>query len=236
MYKVIAILTSVTGIIFTGPFLKKALADTDYPVLAPDIVNLIIDSTATLDRFREGRGVKTVAPYIPKQIFKLARCVAVFPKITKAALIVGARFGDGIASCKNESGQWSRPAFFNLLGGSVGIQAGILDREMVMLFVNENAVNKLKNGVVKEGKDLKIVAAFNSKGEEEDQIGDKDILVYLSDKGMYAGLTLNGRLIIEDRSQNIEYYRENIDVKSILSDFNTSLDGKNVQAFLHLLP
>ena len=60
---------------------------------------------------------------IPKDVLDKAECVAVFLQVIKAGFIVGGRGGRGVASCRTPSG-WSAPAFFNLGGGSFGLQIG----------------------------------------------------------------------------------------------------------------
>jgi lipid-binding SYLF domain-containing protein len=41
--------------------------------------------------------------------------------VIKAGFVVGGRSGRGVASCRTASG-WSAPAYFNLGGGSFGLQ------------------------------------------------------------------------------------------------------------------
>ena len=60
---------------------------------------------------------------ISKELLENAECVAVFPTVLKAGFIFGGRGGRGVASCRTAAG-WSAPAFFNLGGGSFGLQIG----------------------------------------------------------------------------------------------------------------
>jgi len=60
---------------------------------------------------------------IPEEVLGSAQCVAVVPTMLKGGFIVGARFGRGVASCRNPKG-WSAPAFFTIKGGSFGLQIG----------------------------------------------------------------------------------------------------------------
>src|SRR5271154_812149 len=48
---------------------------------------------------------------IPQEILGSAECVAVVPSMLKGGFIVGAKYGRGLASCRNEKG-WRAPAFF----------------------------------------------------------------------------------------------------------------------------
>src|SRR5580692_4698623 len=60
---------------------------------------------------------------IPSDVLGSAECVAVVPTMLNGGFIVGARYGRGLASCRNPKG-WSAPAFFSIKGGSFGLQIG----------------------------------------------------------------------------------------------------------------
>src|SRR5580765_6282823 len=53
---------------------------------------------------------------IPQEVLGSAQCVAVVPSMLKGGFIVGAKYGRGLASCRNPTG-WSAPAFFTVTGG-----------------------------------------------------------------------------------------------------------------------
>ncbi|HZS07303.1 MAG TPA: lipid-binding SYLF domain-containing protein [Blastocatellia bacterium] len=73
---------------------------------------------------------------IPNELLDRAECVAVFPSVLKAGFIVGGRGGRGVASCRTGRG-WSAPAYFNLKGGSFGLQIGAQSTDFVLLFMTE---------------------------------------------------------------------------------------------------
>src|SRR5207249_5650525 len=60
---------------------------------------------------------------IPQGLLDKAEAIAVFPNVIKAGFIVGGRGGHGVIS-RRGTGGWSAPAFFNLGGGSIGLQIG----------------------------------------------------------------------------------------------------------------
>src|SRR5947209_9906035 len=79
---------------------------------------------------------------IPHDLLDKAEAVAVFPNVIKAGFIVGGRGGHGVIS-RRVKGGWSAPAFFNLGGGSIGLQIGASSTDFVLLFMNEAAVGGL---------------------------------------------------------------------------------------------
>src|SRR5438552_1633615 len=76
---------------------------------------------------------------VPKELLETAKCVAVFPNVIKAGFIVGGRGGRGVASCRTGS-NWSSPAFFNLGGGSIGLQIGAQSTDFVLLFMGSDGM------------------------------------------------------------------------------------------------
>src|ERR1700727_2167239 len=60
---------------------------------------------------------------IPRGILAGASCVVVIPSYKKAAFVVGAQYGQGVATCRTPNG-WSAPVFVQLAGGSFGLRAG----------------------------------------------------------------------------------------------------------------
>src|SRR5438309_6321162 len=79
---------------------------------------------------------------IPQGLLDKAEAIAVFPGVIKAGFIVGGRGGRGVIS-RRTGRSWSAPAFFNLGGGSVGLQIGASSTDFVLLFMNNDALNGL---------------------------------------------------------------------------------------------
>src|SRR5437870_12854552 len=79
---------------------------------------------------------------IPQGLLDKAEAIAVFPGVIKAGFIVGGRGGSGVISRRVANG-WSAPAFFDLAGGSIGLQIGASSTDFILLFMNENAVDSL---------------------------------------------------------------------------------------------
>jgi len=76
---------------------------------------------------------------IPRELLDRAEAVAVFPGVLKGGFIVGGRGGSGVIS-RRVAGGWSAPAFFDLGGGSIGLQIGVASTDYILLFMNERAV------------------------------------------------------------------------------------------------
>src|ERR1700712_5343957 len=68
---------------------------------------------------------------IPGGILAGAHCVVVIPSYKKGAFVVGAQYGQGVATCRTPSG-WSAPVFVKLEGGSFGWQIGGQSTDLVL--------------------------------------------------------------------------------------------------------
>ncbi len=78
---------------------------------------------------------------IPRGLLDKAEAIAVF-EVVKAGFIVGGRGGHGVIS-RRVRGGWSAPAFFNLGGGSIGLQIGASKTDVILLFMNTGALEGL---------------------------------------------------------------------------------------------
>jgi SH3 domain-containing YSC84-like protein 1 len=154
---------------------------------------------------------------IPTDILDSAECVAVFPEVLKAGFVFGARGGRGVASCRTKGG-WSEPAFFNLKGGSVGLQIGAQSTDFVLLFMNEKGLKKLMEDKVEIGADASAAAGpvGRQAGASTNIRLDAEILSYSRSRGLFAGLELKGVVITLDDDDMKAVYGEGVRAKAIL--------------------
>jgi lipid-binding SYLF domain-containing protein len=154
---------------------------------------------------------------VPRDILDGAECVAVFPEVLKAGFVFGARGGRGVASCRTKSG-WSAPAFFNLKGGSVGLQIGAQSTDFVLLFMNQNGLNRLMGDKFEIGGDASAAAGpvGRQAGASTNIRMDAEILSYSRSKGLFAGLELKGVVITSDDDDMQAVYGDGAKAKTVL--------------------
>ena len=144
---------------------------------------------------------------IPQGLLDKAEAIAVFPGVIKAGFIVGGRGGHGVIS-RRVPGGWSAPAFFNLGGGSVGLQIGAEKTDFVLLFMNSGAVDSLMKDKFEIG--AEAGAAAGPVGRQSSASTDvqlkAQILSYSRSKGLFAGLELKGVVIDPDNDDNMAVY------------------------------
>src|SRR5438876_8146104 len=144
---------------------------------------------------------------IPRDLLDRAEAVAVFPGVLKGGFIVGGRGGSGVIS-RRVTGGWSAPAFFDLGGGSIGLQIGVASTDYILLFMNEHAVDSLLSDKFEIGGEGSAAAGpvGRSASASTDVKLNAQILSYSRSKGAFAGLELKGVVIKPDNDDNTQVY------------------------------
>jgi lipid-binding SYLF domain-containing protein len=155
---------------------------------------------------------------IPQEILSKAECVAVVPSMLKGGFIVGGKYGRGLASCRTPKG-WSAPAFFTVTGGSVGFQIGGQAVDLVMLIMNNDGMQHLLTSKVALGADASVAAGPVGRHAE----GNTDwkmraqVLTYSRARGVFAGVSLNGAVMKQDKDSTREFYGHMVTFKALLT-------------------
>jgi SH3 domain-containing YSC84-like protein 1 len=144
---------------------------------------------------------------IPQEVLGSAECVAVVPSMLKGGFIVGAKYGRGLASCRTEKG-WSSPAFFVVTGGSFGFQIGGQAVDLVMLIMNKDGMKHLLSSEFALGADASVAAGPVGRHAEgnTDWKMRAEVLTYSRARGLFAGVSLNGAVIKQDKDSTREFY------------------------------
>jgi lipid-binding SYLF domain-containing protein len=124
-----------------------------------------------------------------------------------------------VASCRTANG-WSAPAFFNLGGGSIGLQIGAQSTDFVLLFMNKQGLNSLLSDKFEIGADASVAAGpvGRQAGASTDVKLDAQILSYSRSKGLFAGLELKGVVIKPDKDDMRDVYGDNVTAKAVLQE------------------
>ncbi|PYX43595.1 MAG: hypothetical protein DMG79_22065 [Acidobacteria bacterium] len=155
---------------------------------------------------------------MPQEILGKAECVAVVPSMLKGGFIVGGKYGRGLASCRTPKG-WSAPAFFTITGGSVGFQIGGQAVDLVMLIMNNDGMQHLLTSKVALGADASVAAGPVGRHAE----GNTDwkmraqVLTYSRARGVFAGVSLNGAVMKQDKDSTREFYGHMMTFKAALT-------------------
>jgi len=155
---------------------------------------------------------------IPHDLLDSAKCIAIIPGDVKFAFIFGGSYGRGLATCRTHHG-WSAPMFVAIDGGSVGYQIGGSSTDLVMLFMNDHALQSLMSDKFKLGGDASVAAGpvGRSASAGTDLKLNAEILSYSRTKGIFAGVSLDGAVMQADKSGDKAMYGGNVDRREILN-------------------
>ena len=155
---------------------------------------------------------------IPEDVLRSAECVGVVPSLLKGGFIVGAAYGKGVVTCRTASG-WSAPAFFRMEGGSFGLQVGGQAVDLIMLVMNEHGMRNLLSSKFKIGADAS--GAAGPVGRHAEAATDwkmrAELLTYSRARGLFAGISLNGTVVKQDKDDTRDFYGRMVSFRSILT-------------------
>jgi SH3 domain-containing YSC84-like protein 1 len=141
-----------------------------------------------------------------------ADCIAVIPGFKKGAIVVGIGGGRGFISCRNGSG-WSAPGAVTLESGSVGVQIGGEEIDIVILSLDPARRAKLASSRFAIGDDASA-AWGNGKSAHDDP--NAKVIFYAATKGAFAGFDLDGLTLKPDVSANKALYGKEISNQQVV--------------------
>ena len=170
---------------------------------------------------------------IPKELLDKAEAIAVFPGVIKAAFIFGGKGGQGVISRRTRNG-WSTPAFFNLSGGSFGVQIGATKTDYVFLIMNDDGLKGLLEDKFEMGGEVGVAAGpvGREAAASTNLTLDAGILSYSCSKGAFIGAALKGAVISPDNDLNQAVY--DMKAKEVLS--NSSMTLSQMPAGVRIFP
>lgn len=157
---------------------------------------------------------------IPVPLLAKARCVVVVPGLKKAGFIVGGTYGRGFITCRRKgSSAWGPPAALRMEGGSLGFQIGATESDVIMLLMDQTAVDGVLRSRFTLGAGVEAVAGPVGRGVGAATEGTMNakILSYTLSRGVFAGATAGGASIRQDLDENKEMYGEPLTTRDIIN-------------------
>jgi lipid-binding SYLF domain-containing protein len=177
------------------------------------------------DRVREAGGVMkeilNIPDNIPQDLIDKAECVIILPSVKKGAFGIGGSYGRGVMVCRggeHYKGKWGAPALYALEGVSIGLQLGGQATDFVLLVMNPKGAESLLYSKVKLGADASAAAGPKGRTAEgaTDIVMNAEILSYSRNKGLFAGVSLEGSTLRSDGSANEKLYGKKLTAKEII--------------------
>lgn len=156
---------------------------------------------------------------IPQDLLDKAKGLAIIT-IVKAGFIWSGRAGSGIVVARLPDGTWSGPSAIGTAGAGVGGQIGAEVTEYVFILNTPDAVKAFSlGGNLTLGANISVAAGPVGRTAEAASAVRKFAAVfsYSKSKGLFAGVSLEGSVIIERKDANAKFYGRTIRAKEILT-------------------
>ena len=176
------------------------------------------DTVTRLERARNMFATLTKSEHgIRSEQLNRADCIAVIPGFKKGAVVVGVGYGRGFISCRN-GGVWSAPAAIALDSGSLGVQIGGEEMDLVILSLDRERRSKLLSDRFAIGSDASA-AWGNGKSAHDDP--NARIVFYGVTKGAFAGFGLDGATLKPDESGTEALYGKKLTNSAVVEGGTT---------------
>lgn len=155
---------------------------------------------------------------IPQDLMDKAHCIVIVPGMKKGAFIVGGKYGKGFISCRRKGHDgWSAPGAVRIEGGSVGFQIGGSESDVILLVLNARGAERLLQSKFTVGAEGEVAAGPVGRDStaQTDAKMTAEILSWNRSRGLFAGISLQGATLREDRDDNKVLYGQplsNVDV------------------------
>ena len=155
---------------------------------------------------------------IPLDIAASAQCVIVIPSFKKGAFVFGGEYGQGVASCRTPRG-WSAPVFVQMAGASFGFQIGGQSTDLVLIGRTHRSLDHLLKDKVKLGGDASVAAGPVGRSTQASttELANAEFLTYSRNKGLFAGIDLQGDEVNQNVKDTRELYGHDIPFQTVLS-------------------
>lgn len=128
-----------------------------------------------------------------KEFLAEAKGVLVFPSVLKAGFGIGGEYGEGALRINKKSVD-----YYNTVAASIGFQMGAQSKTVILIFLDNDALNKFRNSNGWEiGVDGSVALVTLGAGASIDSTNIKDPIVgfVFGNKGLMYNLTLEGSKI-----------------------------------------
>lgn len=174
---------------------------------------------------------------VKNRVIRDAKCIAVIPNMVKGAIGIGGHKGTGVISCRDEQ-EWSPPAFVKISGGSLGLQIGGEESDLVLFFMTRRGVESLLETKFTLGGEAGVAAGpYGSSAETSTDLRFRaEIYAYARSRGLFAGLSIEGASMTVSQKAIKKYYGARIWPEEILFDHQVPSLPSEARSFMDVLP
>ncbi|KAL4957522.1 hypothetical protein BDW69DRAFT_156231 [Aspergillus filifer] len=171
-------------------------------------------------KIEKPKGKQRVIKKIPSKVIQQAKGIAIFTTMRTGLWLSGSG-GSGVLLARiPETGEWSPPSGIMLHTAGIGFLAGIDIYDCVVIVNTFEALEAFKKVRCTLGGEVSASAGPVGMGgvlDSEVHKRQAPIWTYMKSRGLYAGVQVDGTIIIERTDENERFYGERISVTDILA-------------------
>jgi lipid-binding SYLF domain-containing protein len=156
---------------------------------------------------------------VPKAVLQHARGLAVF-QVIKAGFVFSGKAGSGLVIARLPDGSWSAPSCIATGGLGWGLQIGADITDFVIVLNSEDSVKAFSmGGNMTIGGNISATAGpIGTGGAVQASLAHPaPMFSYSKSKGLFAGLSLEGTVLVERKDANRDFYGSPVPARDILS-------------------
>ena len=178
-------------------------------IRAESLEKLIPDCAEILGKMKREDMINT-------ELLKEAKGVVIL-NVTGFSIGIGGSGGDGILMARTEKG-WSGPVAITTQGGTLGIDVGGTDNDIVILLMKDGVVSKWGNGDHFSSASASAVMGPKGGAALDASMKNRDFNVYIWNKGAKLGVNFGGFDVDINDEANADFYgRPMVSAKDILN-------------------
>ena len=160
-----------------------------------------------------------VVQKIPEKVIREAKGLAIFTTMRTGLWISGAG-GSGILIAKKDDGTWSPPSGIMLHTAGLGFLVGVDIYDCVVVINTQRALDAFTKVRCTLGGEVSAVAGPVGAGgmlETSVHKNQAPVYTYLKSRGFYAGVQIDGTIVLERMDENERFYGQKLPVADILA-------------------
>ncbi|GAB4311792.1 lipid-binding SYLF domain-containing protein [Pseudothermotoga elfii] len=192
--------------------------------------------TSSLSILKELSNIPDSGAFV--ELLRQSEGIAIYPSLFKVGFVIGGQYGEGVVFKRDiATGKWYGPVFVKLTGLSLGAQIGVQNVGLVLVLMNEKAVNSFISSSVTLGGNVSVSAGplGRSLSADTDYKLQASIYSYSVSKGFFAGLSLQGSIVQVDTDANKQYYESDISPTEALKNEPRSKEAVEIVDYLNSL-
>jgi lipid-binding SYLF domain-containing protein len=168
-------------------------------------------------RDRKGNNTKSFVK-IPSSVLQQAQGLAIFT-VFRTGLHLSGASGSGILIARQPDGSFGPPSGILLHTVGIGFLIGIDIYDTVLVLRTKEAVDAFTHPKVSIGAELSVAAGPLGSGGALD-MGFRDkapAWAYTKSKGLYAGVALDGTIVVERKDENERFYGRRVRAEELIN-------------------